>query len=101
MINNELYHTTINNSIQDNLRLVLSLLVLIKQSREKLLLIFRTSGIKNICTDATVVVKVRKVDAYGRKLSRILLIIIVWLSSLFIVESSKHLILVDDGRNKY
>ena len=40
-------------------------------------------------------------DETGRRLSRTLLLMVVWLSSLFIIDGAKHLNFVVNGRNKY
>ena len=40
-------------------------------------------------------------DETGRGLSRILLLMVVWRSSLFITGGAKYLNFVDDGRNEY
>ena len=37
----------------------------------------------------------------GRRLSQVLLLMIAWRSSLFIIDGEKHLNFVDDGRIKY
>ena len=40
-------------------------------------------------------------DETGRGLSWILMLMVVWLSSLFITNGAKHLNVVDHGRNEY
>ena len=83
-ITNELHHMPINNRMRDNLQPISSI-VLISTA---------------VSRDYACLMSPNK-DETGRRLSRILLLMVKWWSSLLVIDGAKHLNFVEDGRNKY